>query len=303
MAAPTLEEIITTLVITGFNVADVDRFNNESCILDIYRFDKLGGRINYSILITTDDHETAIVDSLLKNAQSTGATPLVLSDTLKTAKCKCNRYDEFFGLFGGLVNTGLILIPSLAKILDSLGHNKLYSGLSGEPDDLHELYVKECLQYMLQSPTRRYGIQRSFEKVPDAVVMSKEKFMILVDSKAYESGFYFQADDMRRFKDYVEDFRNRYSPYFGDIATFLVVSGEFTDSEKSLQGRSDELYQMCGCKMSFLESNVLGKIVHQLNEFGESNRSITWKKIMTNLFVTETVVEPEIRRIKKDMMH
>src|ERR1700761_5478336 len=98
-------------------------------------------------------------------------------------------------MFGGLVNTGLILIPSLDDILESLGHNTVYPGLVGEADNLHELYVKECLQYMLQSPTRRYGSDRLFEKLPDAAVLSKERFIVLVDAKAYSTGFEFKADD------------------------------------------------------------------------------------------------------------
>lgn len=303
MTSASIDIVITTLVINGFNVIAVDRVDSVTTIMDIYRLDKLGGRICYSILITSDGHETAILDTLLNNANISHATPIVLSDTLRTDKCQCFQFDIFFGLFGGLVNTGLILIPTLEGILDSLGHNKLYPGLSGDADDLHELYVKECLQYVLQSPARRYGIDRSFESLPDAVVLSKEKFMVLVDAKAYEKGFYFQADDMRRFKSYVEDFRNRYSPFFGDIATFLVVSGEFTDSASSLKGRSDDLYQMCGCKLSYCTSGELGKIVIRLNELGEASRSIAWKKIITELCVTEAAVEKEIKRINKDMMH
>src|SRR5262249_52968181 len=157
----------------------------------------------------------------------------------------CNTYtrDEFFGFFGGIINTGLILIPNLPQILDQLGHNKLPNGLTGDPDDLQELYVKECLQFIMESPTRRYGIDRCFESLPDGVVLSKEGFMLLFDSKSYSKGFSFEADDIKRFKSYVEDFRHRYSGLFGNILSFVVVTGEFKDSAGAIAGRSNELYR------------------------------------------------------------
>jgi len=299
----TLANVITTLVVNGFNMQRVERFPDDTHILDIYRFDKLGGRIDYSLLLTSDTHETAIVDTLIRNAGRSNATPLVISDTLATDKCKCYKIKDFFGMFGGLVNTGLILIPSLDDILESLGHNKVYPGLVGDADDLHELYVNECLQYMLQSPTRRYGSDRLFEKVPDAVVLSKERFMVLVDSKAYSKGFEVKADDMLRFKGYVEDFRERYSHVFGSIQTFLVVSGHFQDSERALRGRSDELYGTCGCKLSYANSAELGRIVKVLNDLGDGSQSIIWRGLLTNLFITKDLVDEEIKRIKKDSLH
>ena len=92
----TLADVITTLVIHGFNMRRVERFPNDAFIVDINRFDKLGGHINYSLLLTTDMEETAVVETLLKNTERSHSTPLVISDTLVTTKCKCYKIKDFF---------------------------------------------------------------------------------------------------------------------------------------------------------------------------------------------------------------
>lgn len=302
MSSNSLAGSIATLVANGFNIHKVDRLPHSNNIVYTYKYDKLGARINYSILFTDDRRENSVVDTLLTVSEEFKSTPLVVNDHFKSAKCRTYKNAEFFGFFGGIVNTGLILIPNLPEILNELGHNRLPGGLTGEPDDLHELYVKECLQFVMESPTRRYGIDRSFEELPDIAVLGKEKFMLLLDSKAYGGGFKFKADDLKRFASYVEDFRYRYSPFFGNILSFVIVSGGFADSEKSLKGRSDKFYEMCYCKFSYIESKTLGKITELVRANPQYKNSIGWKHIFSNLIIETKHVEQEISRLAKDKL-
>jgi hypothetical protein len=203
-------------------------------------------------------------------------------------------------IFGGIINTGLVLIPRLSDILDSLGHNSVPSELSGKADDLHEMYVKECLQFVMESPTRRYGMDRSFESLPDAAVLCKDGFMLLVDSKAYSNGYSFSADDLKRYKSYVEDFRMRYSQFLGPVFSFVVVSGHFIDSNDSIQNRSDEFYKICQCKISCIESKEVGIITEFLRKSPAIRSAINWKNIFSELIISNKTIETEISRIKKD---
>jgi hypothetical protein len=297
-----LQNILATLISNGFNIHKVDRLPHGNQLINTYKYDRLGAQVKYTLLFTEDEMESTITNSLRTSSLAYNSTPIIVSDKF-SSPIKTYTYKDFYSFFGGIVNTGLILISELPDILNMLGHNKLPLGLAGSPDSLHEIYVKECLQFILESPTRRYGIDRSFESLPDAVVLSNNGFMLLIDSKAYANGFDFQADDLKRFKSYVEDFRMRYSAFFGNILSFVVVSGNFNNSVESLAGRSDEFYQMCGCKLACLTSEELGNIVTILKEVPDKRKSINWRNIFSSLIIDKKFVKRELNRIDKDNLH
>lgn len=295
---------ISTLITNGFHIEKVERLSPENSVLNIYRYDKLGAKVCYSILFSDDlEDDCVFKNHLLKIAKSYNSMPLIVSDNISLADIKSYTKKAFFDFFGGIINTGLILIPNLPDLLDELGHNGLPTGLMGTPDDLHETYVCECLQFMMESPTRRYGIERRFQSLPDGVVLGKGGFMILVDSKSYSDGFDFKADDIKRFASYIEDFNGRYSPYFGKIFTFVVISGHFNDSEKSIRNRSDELYKSCNCKLSCIQSKELGLFVQKIRTMPEIRGSILWKNLFSEFYIEEKHLDHEISRILKDKIH
>ena len=294
---------ISTLLTNGFNIHKVDRLPHNNNLVHAYKYDKLGAKVTYSILFTDDEEESAIISTLLTESKNNNSTPIVVADHIVFNQCVTYTKSKFFNFFGGITNMGLILIPDLELILDQLGHNKLPAGLKGEADNLHEIYVKECLQFIMESPTRRYGIDRSFESLPDGVVLCKEGFILLLDSKAYSNGFSFQADDLKRFKSYIEDFRLRYSFLFGNILSFLVISGHFNDSVPSIENRSKELYKICNCKLSCITSKELGEITKLLKEKSTIRRSISWTNIFSELIVNVKLINNEIQRIEKDNLN
>lgn len=303
MTTNKFSNIIATLVTNGFHINQVDRFASNNSIISTYKYDKLGAEIRYSILFSEDKSETAIQKSLIKIAKTYTSKPLLISDYISVSDVTIYSTKQFFDFFGGIVNTGLILIPNLPDILDKLGHNKLPPSLIGDPDKLLELYTSECFQFIFQSPTRRYGSDRSFTKLPDGIVLCKNKFMILFDSKAYKEGFGINSDDINRFAFYVNDFNNRYADYFGNIFTFIIVSGHFTDSEKSISKRSEELYQHCNCKISSITSKELGNIVQLTQSYSQVKGSINWKNIFSKTIVESKHVQQEINRISKDKIY
>ena len=294
-----LSDIISTLITNGFHIHKVERPSTNNIIINVYKIDKLGANIKYSIHFSDDMKESPVIQSLDKISNSYASYPIYVNDNLSSKDYSNYTKKSFFEIFGGMINTGLILIPKLPSVLDELGHNILPSGLKGKPDDLHELYVCECLQFILVSPTRRYGEDRLFEKLPDGIVLAKN-FLTCIDSKAYKNGYEFEADDIKRFSSYVEDFNNRYSQYFGRVHSFLVISGHFNDSTESISNRSKELYRICGCTLSCIKSSELGNIVQHLQNMPEYRTSIDWKIIFSELLIELKYIEEEIKRIKKD---
>lgn len=295
--------IVSTLITNSFHISKVERVPGDNNILNVYKFDKLGAEIRYSILFSNLTVADTIVKFLKKIAQRYNSLPIIVGDNIKTDECKCFTNAEFYKTLGGYVSTGLILIPNLSDVLNELGHNNLPAGLIGQPDDLHEIYIAECLQFIMSSPTKRYGKDRLFESLPDGVVLGKDRYMILLDSKAYSNGFDFTADDIKRFSSYIFDFNERYAQFFGSIFTFVVVSGNFNDSISSIENRTEELYKLSNCRLSCIESKVLGEIVELLITMPKIRNSINWKNIFTETIVEKKHVQSEIKRIVKDEIH
>jgi len=303
MTAGDLSNTIATLIVNGFRIDRVDRFAGDNSIIHASKQDKLGATIRYSILFSDDAAKTAIIDALIRSSDKMQALPILVNDFFEDGDVKTYSKKQFYDFFGGLVNTGLILIPDLPNLLNELGHNRLPVGLSGEPGELLELYASECFMYLMESPTRRYGSERRFEKIADGIVLAKGKFILLFDAKAYADGFGFTSVTINSLSFYVEDMTQRYSAYFGPIFTVVVISGHFTDSINSLQDRADELYRRCNCRIACIAARELGDIVQLLWEYPEKKGSIDWKSVFSNVMVQKKLVETELNRISKDKLH
>jgi len=295
--------LVATLITNGFEVEQMERFFQGNIIFNILKKDKLGAIVKYSILFTKDKKENSLTTSLLTISRTFLSTPFIVSDNFVSTHCNTYTFQKFYQFFGGIVNTGLILIPNLPDILEELGLNKLPAVLQGDPFDLHELYVKECFQFILQSPTRRYGKDRLFESVPDGIIICKNGMMVLYDSKAYSKGFDFTADDIKRFASYVDEFNSRYSAVLGKVFTFTVITGKFNPTQKTIGNRSKELYKKCNCNLSCITSRELGNIVQLLQKEPDIRVSILWKNIFSELTINTVLVEKEIARIKKDNLN
>ena len=127
--------------------------------------------------------------------------------------------------------------------------------------------------------------------------------MILFDAKAYKNGFDFDSRTINSLQHYVEEFTQKYSSYFGSIFTVIVVSGHFNDSYNSLQGRSEELYKLCNCKISTVTGTELGNIVQLLKDNPDIRGSINWKNVFTNVIAEIKYIKEEIAKIQKDKLH
>lgn len=303
MTKEEISNIVSTFITNGFEIDQMERFPKGNIIFNILKLDKLGAIIKYSFLFSKDKNESSLTDSLITFSKNFGSKPLIVSDNFVSDNCTTHAFQKFYDFFGGIVNTGLILIPNLPDILEELGINKLPAVLQGDAFDLHELYVKECFQFILQSPTRRYGKDRLFESIPDGIVICKNGMMILYDSKAYSKGFDFTADDIKRFASYVDEFNKRYSAVLGKVFTFTVITGKLNPTEKAIGNRSKELYKKCNCNLSCITSRELGNIVQLLQKEPDIRVSILWKNIFAELIINTTLVQKEILRIKKDNLN
>lgn len=303
MSKEEISNIVSTFITNGFVVDQMERFPQGNIIFNILKMDKLGAVVKYSILFTKEMTETSLTTSLLTISRTFSSTPLIISDNFISSECNTHTFQKFYDFFGGIVNTGLILIPNLPDILEELGLNKLPAVLQGDAFDLHELYVKECFQFILQSPTRRYGKDRLFDSIPDGIVICKNGMMILYDSKAYSKGFDFTADDIKRFASYVDEFNKRYSAVLGKVFTFTVITGKLNPTEKAIGNRSKELYKKCNCNLSCITSRELGNIVQLLQKEPDIRVSILWKNVFAELIIDTALVQKEITRIKKDNLN
>lgn len=295
----TNDNLIITLIVNGYHFKDFIRVSPDHNIIIFYKYDRFGGEIWYSVLISEKYPSISILETLSRTASRNNSKPFIICDIELIVEYDSYTFDEFYNEIGGVVNTGLVLNPNLSKIMIDLGHNKLPKGLEGKPDDLLEIYSKECFQFLFKTSVRRYGKDRSFESLPDGIVLGKDSTVFLFDSKAYKDGFEFASDDINRFEKYVLDFRLRYKHLFS-IKSFLVISGEFNDSDKSLQDRSMELMSRVQIPVSCITSGDLAEMVAIIINNSGFQQSINWNRIFVESVIKVSSLSTQIGKLKKD---
>ncbi|MEM7510671.1 MAG: hypothetical protein AAF388_07045 [Bacteroidota bacterium] len=294
-----LRTLLVTLMVNSYNLNAVERVSPVCSILNVYKYDLFGGETRYSIVLT-DAITNTIATRADRASLSYNSTTFGIGK-IATDKMTWYTQDLFYNKIGGSVNQGLILNPDLPVLMKQFGHNSLPDGIAGKAEDFLEQYSKECLQYLLQVPVRRYGIDRSFESLPDGVVLGQDLVMIF-DAKAYSAGFPFGSDDVNRFEKYVNDFKKKYGHIFPQVNSFLVVSGQFNDSNNSIQGRSNELLSRCQTPICCLTTEDLGKTVQLFLSNPGYRRSIQWKRMFTNIRLKYSEVEAAFRKVQKDQI-
>jgi hypothetical protein len=152
---------------------------------------------------------------------------------------------------------------------------------------------------MLGGKGRRYGKERAFESLPDGAVLGK-RLTILFDAKAYGGGFNPSADDLKRFQSYIEAFNHKYEHVTSKVFSFVVVSGHFDVGEQALTDRSEELYEMCQTKLTFITSKELAQMIATLLSAAHIHPSVNWKKIFVKPVPKLRELTNQIASIKKD---
>lgn len=296
-----IDKLLITLLLNGYHLKKVFRISPNSTIINVYKYDYLGAEIRYSILISSKKPSTSILTRLDKIAGKTNFNSYKIAiGKEEIPDVTFYLIEDFYKKIGGATNFGLVLHPELPEILNQLGHNKLPKNFSGSPDDLLEAYCKECLQFILKVPVRRYGKDRSFESLPDGLVIGDNSFVMLFDAKAYRNGFAFESDDINRFEKYVKEFRAKYGHFFPNIHSFLVISSQFNDSEKSIQNRSDDLFSRCYTRLTCIKADELGEIAQLIIENSKFRQSINWKRQFSKLYLSPKEIKQEISKLKKD---
>ncbi|WP_127131167.1 hypothetical protein [Pseudoflavitalea rhizosphaerae] len=293
--------IATTLIINGFKLNLISRPDKDSCIFVAHKRDILGASLPYAILVTNQALTDGQTKTLITVAEGQGATPLIVTNNGHSDLIKTLRISEFEKLLGGFIDTGLVTLPGIAAIMDELGHNKVPTGLIGDADVLLEIYTKECLRYLLCAPGRRFGSERSFEKLPDGIILGGSTCNLMFDAKAYKSGFEFKADDIRRFSSYIEDFNDRYKNFY-KFKYFIVVSGHFNDSDDSIKGRSDELFNECGARICCIPACELGALSQLFISRPLQRNAIKWENVFVKHRISSKDLQDELSRLDKDKL-
>jgi hypothetical protein len=297
-----LPNIVRTLLINGYVIDSFDNPSSQVWILHVRKIDILGAE-SQAVLLFADDVSGALAQRIEAEAKRCGAVTIsvTIQSTVKNNfASRSYTLPEFFNILGGEVRIDRIFRPDLEAIMNDLGHNRLPHGFVGAADDLLEDYTKDCLQFLLECPVRRYGQERRFEKRPDGLGLGRDGFNLFFDAKAYSDVFHPDADDIRRFASYVEDFNRAYRAYVGSISIFLVVSGSFSSDEKAIIQKSNDLFAMCGTQLAFLEASDLARMVNLVRPVTQVRGAVNWKNVILPGRVVISRLETEIAKIGKD---
>ena len=287
---------LRTLLVSGYIVSSVNRISQRATILSVHKRDRLGGLAASTILLSEAPSINA-VEMLRRIASETHSQPLLVTTrsvkdipTLKPAK--------FFDLLGGIVRSDRLIRDDLSSVLNAFGQNRLPKGFIGKPETLLEEFVKDGLEFLLESRGYHYGQDRLFESVPDGVVLGK--LNLYFDGKAYRGGYHPSSDDIKRFAGYVTDFNNRYESVLGRIHAFVVVSGSFTEKKNALENKASNFYALCNTQLCCMTASDFGQIVTDVRLQCANRSAINWAGIFSQLRIKPTSIASELRRISKD---
>lgn len=293
---PDLATIIRTLLVDGFHL-DTFRRSHGHVILNLHRYDRFGVVILYSVALFDEPAHTTALQGFFQAVEYERRRPLVVAPAA-AADVYFITPERFLSLLGGAVDHSLIRHPHLADVLDSLGRQKVAEGMVGDPEELLEDAVAGCLQFLTGQRARRWGIDRRFEALPDGVLPGA--LVLLYDAKSYSDPYAVNADDMRRFADYVNDFNGRYGAYLGNVYSFVIVAGEFAQDEHQRERRSLELYAACRSPLCYVTARTLGTIVEIVRERPHLRPAMDWGPLVATPTLTTNLIDAEMRRLTKD---
>lgn len=296
-ASETLSNIVRTLLINGYSIESFDQPSAGVWIINVRKLDILGAQ-SRAVLLFAPDLSEALWHRASSEAKRYGGVCIAVSTGSQILSAGERRYviSEFFAILGGEARVDRILRADLKSTMIELGHNRLPAGFVGTADDLLEDYSKECFQFLLECPVRRYGQERKFEKRPDGLALGRRGINFFYDSKAYGERFHPTADDIRRFASYVDDFNNAYAAYVGRISTFLVISGSFSTDRDAILEKSNDMFAMCHTPLSFITAGDLAEMVQLSCSGGRARGAVDWKRVSFLVSLRSVAYDPNCRR-------
>lgn len=296
---PDLSVAVHILVAGGFILEDVIR-NPGYALLLAYRYDEFGASHRYCFALAESTLVLTQVKAAKIAAQKHKAALVMIGQT--DAEVLTIEWQRFINLFGGPILNAAPFDPTFVEELIKLGHNQLPEGLKGEPNDLFEKYVQVALEFIFGGRVVRYGQNRRFEARADGIILPALNFAALYDAKAYSEGYVINSESIRQFKSYVEDFNRRYQAYLPYLSSFMVVSGDFSQTEQQIAERSRDLYSQCHVTLSCVTAQSLAEIIKIISGNLKFRRSILWERIFVDPLVQTAKVINQVEAIKKDQI-
>jgi hypothetical protein len=298
MAKNQIANALRTLLVSGYDVTSVTRISQSATLIAVRKGERLGGVAATTILLV-DNPSASAVEMLKRAAQQNQSQPLAVS-TNRVAGLKTMKPDEFFEVLGGESRSDRLIRDDLAEVLDRLGHNVNAPEFVGSAERFLEDYIKEGLEFLMESRGWHYGQDRIFESVPDGIVLGRNNLNLYFDGKAYKKGYHPSADDIKRFAGYVNDFNDRYAVYVGRIHSFLVVSGSFTKKKDALANKASDFYALCKTQLCHITAKNFGQIVTDIRVHCANRSAIKWANVFSQLQVEPKSIAAELRRVNKD---
>lgn len=269
----------------------------------VERVEMLGARVRYSVIIASD--RLAPDDAAwLKNSQTAGTGHMILIGELEgDSPLPILTHDQFLDRLGGPILSLLPLHPKYGEHLIELGGNSCPADLEGEASDLFEEYVHAGLQYLLGARVLRYGQERRFENVADGVAFNDVIPIIMYDAKSAKGGYDVNAESVRQFAKYVNDFNDRYGNRVGQVYSFLVVSATFSNGVDSMKNQSEALRaDTKGTTLTFVRAEDLARMVSGAVSEPHLRRSVDWKRLLAGERLTANAFEVNLQARKKDQV-
>lgn len=293
-----IRDLLIVLLANGFIVENVEP-SPSAIVVSCTTWDRFGGQLRYVLLCSEVSFPAPAIENAAQRAERERAQLVVVGPNIGVpGEIPILSSDQFLARFGGPMASLLPLEATYRARLLVLGSNDLPEGLSGRPADLFEEYVAAGVQFLIGRRVIPYGRRRSGESVPDGIALAGTTYA-LFDAKAAARGLELDAEVIRQFATYVNDFARRYK-LLGTPHAFVCVSGSFASSDEARRERSAELYSKCRTPLVTIAAAELAAAVEFLRDNIGVRQFLDWPRLLSAPILTATDIVNAARAAQRD---
>lgn len=274
---PRTQVAVRTLLAAGFTIQGSHR-QPRHIEIRCQRTDVLGATIPYLVaLAQTDELTNDEVEDIQRSAEAQSRTLAIVA---QSPGDHWIAWDDFTEALGGAVPSWQALGPTYISDLLIASKNELPAGTAGEAWLVFEDLVAYGLEFVFGRRVRRLGGRRRGRTVSDMQAQLPEEIVLVVDAKAAREGFDVTWPSLRALVEYVERQRTRQHGHL-EVFGALVVSSGFAQKDERLAELSRQFFGEARVPVSFLDVELLSRIVTVLRERPDMRNAIRWTSILT----------------------
>ena len=253
--------------------------------------------LHFRAAFTNDAHfDETTIRAVHRTAAANGRAAVLVS---RNGGLEQVSWNEFVTVLGGAVPSWRALSPGYGAALRTAAKNKKPTGMTGEAWAIFEDLVGDGFEFCLGRKVGRFGGRRRGLKVSDMIAQLPDSSLLVIDTKAYESGVSVTWPALRPLAEYVNKQRE-YQQGRNEIISALLVSSAFRQNSTALIKPSNTFLGETRIPLCLMTAATLASIIESLSVDPGLRNSIRWKAAFTGGLITTASILKELKRTKQE---